>query len=67
MSVLLNEKFTRIESRSLPSNISIGEYLEQSNDPVIKDTLGRYKRGDIDYIEALERIVILFLADKMER
>lgn len=38
------------------------QFLRLSENPFIKDTLGRYDRGDIDYIQALERIAVNLLA-----
>lgn len=37
------------------------QFLRLSENPFIKDTLGRYDRGDIDYIQVLERIAVNLL------
>jgi len=43
--------------------MTMWQYLETSNHPIVKEAMGRYKRGDIDCIEALERIAILLLRE----
>ena len=38
--------------------ISHYEYLGKSRIPYVKDTLAKYKRGDFDYMTALEMISV---------
>lgn len=45
------------------NKISAEQYLRSSDHPVVSDALGRYDRGDIDYIQALERIAVVLLGN----
>lgn len=37
------------------------QYLRASAHPIVRESLARYDRGDIDYINALERIAVYLI------
>ncbi len=46
-----------------PKQISCEEFLRASDHPTVRNALGRYDRGDINYIEALEICAVALLME----
>jgi uncharacterized protein (DUF849 family) len=42
-------------------DLSHEQYLRLSENQTVRDALGRYDRGDLDYIQALERMAVRLL------
>jgi|GEM_PF-6596083 len=57
----LSEQLGLTDQRAPAANISMETYLRAAGNPIVDDALGRYDRGDIDYIQALERIAVQLL------
>ena len=62
---MMNRIAGKSNSRTTAPNMTMWQYLEASNNPVVRDAMGRYKRGDIDCLGTLERIAILLLRENM--
>lgn len=52
---------TNKDKATMLNTITHEQFLRLSENPIIRDTLARYDRGDIDYIQALERIAVNLL------
>lgn len=42
-------------------------YLKESKHPLVVDSFARMKRGDINYIDAVERIAAVLVAEAMNK
>lgn len=58
----MNSKSLKQQNKLTPMTFT--EYIEKSQNSFVIDTLARYRRGDLDYIQALERITVHLLANQ---